>query len=93
MLDNTRHNLYSKIAEKISRNHEINWDGVSTEEADDLYMEAVSKIVFLEDFLDEYDGDLSLEEYQNVITEMMRCYIEISILERRQAIEELIEGI
>ena len=93
MLEYTRHNLYSKIAEKISRNYDIDWDNISSEEADDAYDDAVHNICFYEELLDEYRGEFELEEYQEVISRLMENYIAIAILDRRTAIEDLIEGL
>lgn len=93
MLEYTRHNLYSKIAEKISRNYSINWDEITDEDVDATFDDAVASIVFYEELLHEYNGEFELEEYQEVVGRLMECYITIALVEKRDAIEELLKSI
>jgi len=93
LFDPTRHNLFSKIADKMARQYNINWEGINDEEAEDLYDETVNAITFYEEILDEYKDEITVDEYQVIVTDMIQHYITISLLERREAIENLIKSI
>jgi hypothetical protein len=91
MLEHTRDSLFRKIAEKISRNHSIDWENWDDEETDSLENDAITNICFFEELLDDYDEELTIDEYNYIVSRIMEGYILISVLERKRTIEKLIK--
>lgn len=84
--------LFEKIADKITRHMEIDWDLPNTESIE-IEDAAISNIIFYEELLDEYNEDLSEGEMELIMKRLMEGYIALSIIERKRAIEELINGV